>query len=1090
MIKMKKKSLLSRAAALMAAALMAVPLSGDFSAAFDFGIRVGAEGEASYEEILPDVQRDEELESFDEPEYTPMFSFPDEIRGVYITPEEDFDLYDDEGERLSDEEIISSIEYALDSAEDKKLNTVIINTSDGENTYYSTDMNNTGERSPAELCAEAAVDRGMYVYVVFDINSALSGITDDTAKARIDRLALVAHEFTVKYPVDGIILDGYYSTKDKDSFANYMSNGMGIGYDNWLLDNGAYVFSLVADAVRRTSNSIPVGISLNDIWANYTTTEKGSDTSVSFEALTDGYADTLGYINSGYADFIIVKADGSLGSETMPFEQVAGWWNEQAENAGIPMLIDHINERVCSDYSGWGSPDELVKQVMKAEEYSACIGSAFNSLSSLNANAEESTSVLVKHFNDQIDVEGLNNELEMTLPTSTTFKTEEPSVIFAGSFDPNFTIYFQGEPIELNEAGRFYFNMDLDVGVNTFTFKNKGKTIKYKITRTVNVLKSVEPTGSEMRIEEQSAVTLSAIAYKGSVVRAEINGKSVELKAVQGQVDGIDPNSNYTKYTGTYVAPQGKRGEDIDLGNVTFYGTYSTKTGDFNESRTGSRIIINALAEVLNDYSGNLLQIKNDNTMVYDYKSTSTNPTPDMARLPAGTLDYHVKTVTYSGTEYYLTNSGKRIRTSDVRVLENQPLGSNPISVVSAAKDGTDTVLKLNSPTKIPFSMSFTGISYTSGNNGNHYVSDFNASSVVITFDYITSVSASDITFPSSSVFTTGKWDTYTSGELTKTRLTLKLRQTGIFGGITSTYDNDGNLVFRFNGCRSSLNGATIVIDPGHGYTGADEFDPGAVGHIKEQEANLAIAKLVAAKLEAQGANVIRLKTESQTYVTSQRASQARQYSPDMFISIHCNAAGESAKGAEAYYFTPFSQPLAKAISARIGSYLGNKVHGESGLDRGAKYDYFYVTQQQDFPSVLVECGFVTNYTEAMALANSTHQSGIADAIVKGIADYLANCEYSCFGDGEGSFTNTSSGAASSPVISEPAGEEMSSEDVEAEPEDFASESENDNEDNDNENDNNDNGGNNDSGIIGSDNMLTPDDGSTGFMDPYDVIFG
>ena len=41
------------------------------------------------------------------------------------------------------------------------------------------------------------------------------------------------------------------------------------------------------------------------------------------------------------------------------------------------------------------------------------------------------------------------------------------------------------------------------------------------------------------------------------------------------------------------------------------------------------------------------------------------------------------------------------------------------------------------------------------------------------------------------------------------------------------------------------------MVDPGHGCTGADTFDPGAVGHIKEQEANLAIAKLVEEKLKA-----------------------------------------------------------------------------------------------------------------------------------------------------------------------------------------------------------------------------------------------
>ncbi|MCM1578262.1 MAG: N-acetylmuramoyl-L-alanine amidase [Ruminococcus sp.] len=994
-------------AAVTAAVLSACMIYGGA----DIGKRgvVSAES-GQYVEILPEetpyrVQEDETLPVFTPPEYTPMFTFPESVRGIYISPERDFAVYNEGGGKKSEEEIYDEICGVLDRAQAKHLNAVIMSTDFGGELFFDEGVNKTANRSPVTLCADEAISRGMYVYLVFDINTVLAGIDEDTAKNRIDRLAITAHEFTVNYPVDGIILSGYYSCKNGESFKNYMENGAGIGYNNWLADNGEYVFTQVAKAIRRTSNSVPVGISIDDVWANSSTRAEGSPTGVSFEALTDGYADTLAYIRKGQTDFIFVKADGAFDSSVMPFEETMEWWDSKAKEAGVPMIIDHINERVCSEYTGWTSPDELVKQVIKAREYESCIGSAFNSLPDLEENRDESTDVLMKHFEDTIDLEGLNNELEMTLPLEETFKTEEPTVIFAGSFDPNFTIYFQGQPIELNEAGRFYFNEELDVGLNTFTFKNKGKTVTYRITRTVNVLKSVEPADGDMRIEEQSAITLSAIAYRGSIVSAEINGKLIELMPVEGQLDELDPNSNYTKYVATYVAPAGKKGEDIDLGTVRFYGTYKTATGDFNETRTGSRIIINALAEILNDYSGNLLEVKNDNTMVYDAKTTGTAPTPDMVRLPAGTLDYQIRTVTYSGTDYYLTNSGKRIRCSDVTVKNNEPLGSNVMTVVSAAKDGTDTVLKLHTNVKVPFSAAFSGLNNSGGDNGNYYISDFTSDSFVITFDYVTSVGSGNILFPETAVFTEGVWDSYTSGELTKTRLTLKLRQNGVFGGITSTYGNDGNLTLRFNGCRNSLSGAVIVIDPGHGYTGASQFDPGAIGHIKEQEANLAIAKYAEEKFAARGATVVRLKTESETYVTAQRASIARQYSPDVFIAVHCNSAGgESAKGSEAYYFTPFSQPLAKAVTARIGKYLGSSVHGTGNENRGAKYNYFFVTQQQDFPSILVECGFVTNYTEAMALMNPTHQQGIAEAIVQGTEDFLARTAYSCYGDGQGSF--------------------------------------------------------------------------------------
>jgi N-acetylmuramoyl-L-alanine amidase len=42
-----------------------------------------------------------------------------------------------------------------------------------------------------------------------------------------------------------------------------------------------------------------------------------------------------------------------------------------------------------------------------------------------------------------------------------------------------------------------------------------------------------------------------------------------------------------------------------------------------------------------------------------------------------------------------------------------------------------------------------------------------------------------------------------------------------------------------------------------------------------------------------------------------------------------------------------------------------------------------------DFPSVLVEMGFVTNMDDAMAMASATHQTGIANAIAAGVQNYM-----------------------------------------------------------------------------------------------------
>ena len=68
--------------------------------------------------------------------------------------------------------------------------------------------------------------------------------------------------------------------------------------------------------------------------------------------------------------------------------------------------------------------------------------------------------------------------------------------------------------------------------------------------------------------------------------------------------------------------------------------------------------------------------------------------------------------------------------------------------------------------------------------------------------------------------------------------------------------------------------------------------------------------------------------------------------------------------------------------------------------NRGAKYSYYLVTKQQDFPSILVEMGFVSNEEDALALADPNHQKNIAARIVKGIQNYIGRSNISIISGG------------------------------------------------------------------------------------------
>ncbi len=934
-----------------------------------------------------------ETQAVDSPEtVSSVFAFPDEMKSANVTIGKDF--FKDPSQ--SSETTSAEIDEIMANINSYGFNTVIINTSYEDKVYFETDAAAFKNGSPLEMLISAARQNSLFVYISFDINTAVKAKSITELESKINYLSNTAHKLSGKYLIDGIIIDGYYNTKSAESFSDYQKYGTGIGFENWLLDNNAYVFSLVSEAVHKAANSIAVGIRISNMWANSSSDPAGSDTEDDFEALIDGYSDTAEYIRNGIADFIVLYAYGSVTSTELNFSSVTEWWDALASEAEIPMFVEHANQRISTQDASFG-PDQILKQLEACQKLESYRGSTFFSYEQLVANTGKSTTALLNYYEGKIDTTALYKELTMVLPTKLNFTTYEPYVKFQGTFDQNFDIYFNGELINLNEAGNFYFQEELDVGVNTFTFQNKANTVKYSITRKVKVLQNIEPAaGNTINVEERTRISVTVTAYKGSVVTATLNGKTITLTEQESQSDDIDSNSYYTKFTGFFTAPEGKIGEEQNLGKITINGSYA----DFvYESGEGSTVVVNAIDPQAEPTK--LVKITTDNCMTYDYYTTDNIPVPVSPRLPAGTLDPYVKTVSYyvsdqgvdKTVDYYLTASGKRIKASDAELIDGYTIVDNPASVTNTYVSNTDTIMTINMKQQIPFTVSFSPCDFYSVSGVDYFLKTFNATTVYITFDYLSEFSGTP-SFSSDSIFSSGEWGYTTVDGEDKIQLKLTLRKPGVFAGYTTSYDGNGNLTFTFNGYRSSVSGATIVIDPGHGYSRSpSSIDPGAVGEVVEQKINLALAKKVTAKLQALGANAIMLPTDTTYINVYERSSYARQYNPDMYISIHCNAfsTDTSVRGVETHYFTPFSRELAGFVTSRMAAYYENNVYGDGvNRNRGCFRNYFAVTLQYDFPSILIESGFVTNYQEAMALANETHQDGLANAIVQGISDYFA----------------------------------------------------------------------------------------------------
>lgn len=193
-----------------------------------------------------------------------------------------------------------------------------------------------------------------------------------------------------------------------------------------------------------------------------------------------------------------------------------------------------------------------------------------------------------------------------------------------------------------------------------------------------------------------------------------------------------------------------------------------------------------------------------------------------------------------------------------------------------------------------------------------------------------------------------------------------------------------------------------IVLDAGHG-----GIDPGALNEdktVEEKDVNLQITLKLRELLEASGCLVLLTreddvslyeedgnKTIRQKYNENlkNRKKIIEESGADAFISIHLNAFTQKQYyGAQTFY--PQGQEDSKLLSKFIQDEL-RRVTDKSN-DREIKpRDDIYLLKDNKIPSVLIECGFLSNEKEAKLLKDEKYQEKIAWSIYAGIQKYFGS---------------------------------------------------------------------------------------------------
>ena len=168
----------------------------------------------------------------------------------------------------------------------------------------------------------------------------------------------------------------------------------------------------------------------------------------------------------------------------------------------------------------------------------------------------------------------------------------------------------------------------------------------------------------------------------------------------------------------------------------------------------------------------------------------------------------------------------------------------------------------------------------------------------------------------------------------------------------------------------------TVVIDAGHG-----GHDRGGIPsqRIAEKEMTLDVAQRLKRLLAASGYRVI-MTRDSDVFVSlGGRVAIANSYPNALFICIHFNSAKRlGAGGIETYFYSRDSLPLASAIHYFVAG-------GAPSSNRGVRRRGYYVLRKTRIPAVLVECGFLTNPTEAAYAQTASYRQKLAEEIAAGI---------------------------------------------------------------------------------------------------------
>ncbi len=192
-------------------------------------------------------------------------------------------------------------------------------------------------------------------------------------------------------------------------------------------------------------------------------------------------------------------------------------------------------------------------------------------------------------------------------------------------------------------------------------------------------------------------------------------------------------------------------------------------------------------------------------------------------------------------------------------------------------------------------------------------------------------------------------------------------------------------------------NGKVVVIDAGHG--GIDGGVVGVSTGTKESDINLAIARSLKHFLSSKGYEVVMTRSSTDGLYgmatknrklkdMEERKRIINEARPDLVVSIHQNSFPRSNQTGAQVFYAPKSDE-----GKRISDIMQSTLNASLSSGREAKQGDYFILQCSEFPSMLIECGFLSTAEEEKLLVSAAYQEKVAYCIFTGIHSILGGAD-------------------------------------------------------------------------------------------------